>query len=558
MHSEEYMKSFFSSFEVIEKENNISEFHEENKYDSYFEGSEKLSDKAKFIENISIENKIIGRKYYNIKKEIKYIEILTNSKFDLLGISRNITFLYLYDKNEKKEYNENKFIGFRYYDIGQNQSNSKYFTLIKRYNTKFHILEKDESIKDINNKNFFDKELNCFSIINNIIIQKYKDKNHIMNGETFPEIIGYCYSLISLNIKNFIFLEPLIPEPLNPNNILKENIPVIDKNVTYIEPLIYNGHISLIIFNEINNNRCNLILDMSKYHINTSHLNTLIFPKSMNENNSIYSKNPIQNYSSCCLWFYGEINSILNNNKYTNMKSIYENLKDGDIRFYIDVINLIGKEFYEINEIFKYEPEMSKDIKNIDLNRLYVKGNKNYTVHKDIVFTQFLNINNFFKGFQYFYSSPEMKILIDTENKIEKFFNYKNLLDINYRFYGMIEQNNKVRNIMNMIEDEKKFIDESLIDIKRLYGFEFLKKNISSYELYFIDDILNDKVIFPISDKVLRKIEESDFNSFIKNKTSELKIRKRKLETDYCIYSEEDIVKQLNPSNEICFILMNK
>ena len=558
MHSEEYMKSFFSSFEVMEKENNISEFHEENKYDSYFEGSEKLSDKAKFIENISIENKIIGRKYYNTKKEIKYIEILTNSKFDLLGISRNITFLYLYDKNEKKEYNENKFIGFRYYDIGQNQSNSKYFTLIKRYNTKFHILEKDESIKDINNKNFFDKELNCFSIINNIMIQKYKDKNHIMNGETFPEIIGYCYSLISLNIKNFIFLEPLIPEPLNPNNTLMENIPVIDKNVTYIEPLIYNGHISLIVFNEINNNRCNLILDMSKYHINTSHLNTLIFPKSMNENNSIYSKNPIQNYSSCCLWFYGEINCILNNNKYTNMKSIYENLKDGDIRFYIDVINLIGKEFYEINEIFKYEPEMSKDIKNIDLNRLYVKGNKNYTVHKDIVFTQFLNINNFFKGFQYFYSSPELKILIDTENKIEKFFNYKNLLDINYRFYGMIEQNNKVRNIMNMIEDEKKFIDESLIDIKRLYGFEFLKKNISSYELYFIDDILNDKVIFPISDKVLRKIEESDFNSFIKNKTSELKIRKRKLETDYCIYSEEDIVKQLNPSNEICFKIMNK
>ena len=558
MHSEEYMNSFFSNLEGIEKENNILEFIEENKYDLYFEGTEKLSDKAEYIEDISNENKIIGRKYYNIKKEIKYIEILTNSKFDLLGISRNITFLYLYDKNEKKEYNENKFIGFRYYDIVQNQSNSKYFTLIKRYNTKFHILEKDESIKDINNKNFFDKELNCFSIINNIMIQKYKDKNHIMNGETFPEIIGYCYSLISLNIKNFIFLEPLIPEPLNPNNTLMENILVIDKNVTYIEPLIYNGHISLIIFNEINNNRCNLILDMSKYHINTSHLNTLIFPKSMNENNSIYSKNPIQNYSSCCLWFYGEINCILNNNKYTNMKSIYENLKDGDIRFYIDVINLIGKEFYEINEIFKYEPEMSKDIKNIDLNRLYVKGNKNYTVHKDIIFTQFLNINNFFKGFQYFYSSPELKILIDTENKIEKFFNYKNLLDINYRFYGMIEQNNKVRNIMNMIEDEKKFIDESLIDIKRLYGFEFLKKNISSYELYFIDDILNDKVIFPISDKVLRKIEESDFNSFIKNKTSELKFRKRKLETDYCIYSEEDIVKQLNPSNEICFKIMNK
>ena len=237
MHGEEYIESFLSIFESKEKEDDISEFHEENKYDIYFEGSEKLSDKAKYIEDIIIiGQKIIGRKYFDIKKEIKYIEILTNSKFDLLGISRNITFLYLYDKNEKKEYNENKFIGFRYYDIGPNQSNSKYFTLINRFNAKFHILEKDESIKDINKNNFYDKELNCFSIINNIIIQKYKNKNHIMNGETFPEIIGYCYSLISLNkIKNFIFLEPLIPEPLNPNT-LTENISVFDKSTTYTEP----------------------------------------------------------------------------------------------------------------------------------------------------------------------------------------------------------------------------------------------------------------------------------------------------------------------------------
>ena len=81
---------------------------------------------------------------------------------------------------------------------------------------------------------------------------------------------------------------------------------------------------------------------------------------------------------------------------------------------FFDVINLIGKEYCKINELFKYEPEINKDAKNIDLNRLYIKGNKNYTVHKDIVFTQFLNIYNFFKGFQYFYSSPDLKIIIDT------------------------------------------------------------------------------------------------------------------------------------------------
>ena len=65
-----------------------------------------------------------------------------------------------------------------------------------------------------------------------------------MNGETFPEIIGYCYSLITLNkIRNFIFLEPLIPEAFKPET-LKENISEFEPNITYVEPLIYNGQIA--------------------------------------------------------------------------------------------------------------------------------------------------------------------------------------------------------------------------------------------------------------------------------------------------------------------------
>ena len=117
MHGKDYyMNSFKSLLEKEDKQNNISEIHEENKYDIYFEGTEKLSDKAKYIEDIVFDDKNIGRKYYSVNKEIKYIEIFSNKKFNLLRISPNITFLHLYDKNEEKEYNENKFIGFRYYN----------------------------------------------------------------------------------------------------------------------------------------------------------------------------------------------------------------------------------------------------------------------------------------------------------------------------------------------------------------------------------------------------------------------------------------------------------
>ena len=74
--------------------------------------------------------------------------------------------------------------------IEQKASDSQFFTLIKRYDSKYYILEKNKIIKDINGKIFYNSDLDCFSIISYIINQKYRNKNVIMNGETFPEIIG--------------------------------------------------------------------------------------------------------------------------------------------------------------------------------------------------------------------------------------------------------------------------------------------------------------------------------------------------------------------------------
>jgi hypothetical protein len=130
-----------------------------------------------------------------------------------LGISPNITFLHVFEPKDNKIYNEKKFIGFRYYENEGKTLNSKYFTLIKRYDSKFYILEKNEVIKDIDNNSFFNKDLDCFALINNIIIKKYKNQGNTMNGETFPEIIGFCYGLYSLKKfnKNLICIEPLIP-----------------------------------------------------------------------------------------------------------------------------------------------------------------------------------------------------------------------------------------------------------------------------------------------------------------------------------------------------------
>ena len=157
----------------------------ENKFDINFEKTEKISSHSKYIENIIFEGKIIGRKYLSISNEIKYIEIFKNKKFNILGISPKITFLHLYEPKEEKQYNENKFIGFKYYDKGPNEPDSKYFTLVNRYDSKYFILEKNETIKDINNELFLDKDLDCFSIIQSIITQKYKNENNSIYGRNF-------------------------------------------------------------------------------------------------------------------------------------------------------------------------------------------------------------------------------------------------------------------------------------------------------------------------------------------------------------------------------------
>ena len=165
--SEDFLEYLFSTLEdTID-----TKFKEvkQNQFDDYFEGTEKLNANSKYIDNLVIENETIGRKFLNKRKEIKYIEIFKNSKLELLGISKNITFIHLYESKNENLYNKNKFIGFRYYTDEQKSSDSQFFTLVNRYDSKYYILEKNTIIKDIDGKNFYNSDLDCFSIISYII-----------------------------------------------------------------------------------------------------------------------------------------------------------------------------------------------------------------------------------------------------------------------------------------------------------------------------------------------------------------------------------------------------
>ena len=513
--------------------------------------TEKISSKNKYIQDFVLDNKIIGRKFCNKNNEIKYIEIFKNKKLDLMGISPNITFLHSYEPKLEKEYDENNFIGFRYYEEGINVPDTKYFTLIKRYNSKYYILEKNSSINDIYDEKFKNPNLDCFSIIYKIIINKYKNKDRLKNGETFPELIGFCYGLISINkFKNFICVEPLIPDLLNRDS-LEENIPnELEDNIVYLEPLISDAHISLIVITNINKTRFNFILDMSRYHSKEIHLNKSIYPDSVVNKNVRFPEKPIQNYSSCCLWFYGIIGCLMYNKKYYSFESFFNNIQDNNTNFYIDVINEIAFKFYNIYELFRLEEVTTQE--KIDFDRIYLNGKENnYSVHKNITFTHFLNISSFFFDISFFQSLIDYEILIDSQKILINLITFKNLLELNKNLQN---NNNEAdsKNIIKFIEWELNVVNKLLNQFEEKYNVEFCKYSASSYKNTF------DNTNIKLPDEMKKKIDENNYtktlDNIIKIYNNSCSSSKKK----YTLYSIEQIIRNLNISNDICYQIFYK
>ena len=260
---------FDKEFDPSEEEKDLPpEILVDEKNYEFFSGTEKYKEKnTEYIPSFMNEEKIIiVRLFLDKNKKVKYVEIFKNKKMNILGISGNITFLHEQLDNKKEHYNPDKFIGFRYYESNKNDKkepyvNGNYFTLVRNNYKKYFILEKDFSLKDINGNKFYDEKINCYQIMKKIIFEKHKNKSIGDSGDIFPEIIGYCFALVySTKIDNIIFLEPLIAN-LESKFCVEESrkIEQFKKGVIYIEPFIYDGHISTIIFVYTNTARYNTI-----------------------------------------------------------------------------------------------------------------------------------------------------------------------------------------------------------------------------------------------------------------------------------------------------------
>ena len=431
---------FDKEFDPSEEEKDLPpEILVDEKNYEFFSGTEKYKEKnTEYIPPFMNEEKIIiGRLFLDKNKKVKYVEIFKNKKMNILGISGNITFLHEQLDNKKEHYNPDKFIGFRYYESNKNDKKEEggygnYFTLVRKNYSKYFILEKDNSLQDIYANKFCDEKIDCYQIMKKIIFGKYKNQSIGDNGNIFPEIIGYCFALVySSQIENIVFLEPLIAS-LEKNFCLKESMKdeEFKKDVIYIEPFIYDGHISTIIFT-ITKDRYNILFDMSHHHFKNEFSLFSFLPKSLRTAiNYIFPKKEIQEYSSSCLWFIGIIECLIKNKKYSTFGNIYRSLKQNDFEFYIEIINLLSKEIEGRDDlIYIIENDKKQFIpKEIDFDRYpFFDSRKYYEIHKDIIFNKFLDIQRFI-GLQLFFAPLDKDIFFLSQAYLERIYEFKNIL----------------------------------------------------------------------------------------------------------------------------------
>ena len=527
-----------------------------NLYGKYFSGTEKLwkHESKKLIKEIIENDKEIGRKFLR-GSSVSYIEIFEDKKLNVLGLTKRISLLLIPDK----EINSKNCIGFRYYE-NNNKDKCNYFTLIKKNTKGYFILEKSTEINDSDNEMFYNKDLDCYSIMKNIVYEKYEGNDiskKSPNGELFPEIIGYTYSMINLGkFKNFTILEPFIPNRLEKETLKEdEKTKKLEEGLGFIEPIFYDNHVSvLLIVKDEKYYRKNYLFDMSKHHSNKNIYDITLFPKDMISDLFIYPNKSIQKNNSCGLWYYGILELLYSSNKYNNAKDILNKIEDNQSDFYFDIINLLSEKLYNLPKMIDFQSIDEKE--NFDLKRIYdtVEG-------EDISFSQQC-IKNYYFSLSEKYGWTEKNI--NYANGMEPLFNYEILFEKIMNYKREIELNEKYLKEFTDIE-----YYNSRIKNKIELQLDRVKKTFNVVNMNFIKEFNNmicdnmNEFIFVNEDKNYDDLKKR-INLLGKKTTKDilyltdqfLKVKKN-LKSIHLL-DESTIINNLNPNHDMLFQLMNK
>lgn len=496
---------------IIEKKK-IEQNSKEKLYEKYFNYTLQLKDReknTKLIEDIVDNNLIVGRKYYNNKNILTYEERFISDKIKVfLQISRNITLIFPPGVDTM-----NGIIGYRFYNDEPTKitKDTSYFTLVLKSGRKFEILEKSSSIKDANNDSFINKNLKCIDIMIKIIKQKFDDNIIYQFPHTKIEILGFIYSAMLEDFNNFELIEPFFPSPFDEDSkIEKIDESSVKEDLIYIEPILFNEHISIFLISYKNKTRINLLIDPSLYHVDIIQKDIAFFNYKM-KFFFVHPDYKLQSGPCCSIWFIGQILTFLDNKMNPTLDPIDS---------IIDVIN-------KINELMNLAPviypKKDNSIINDNKNDINISTNDNYFISHRLLFCSFLDFEGFYNIFGLI-NLDLVEYLSDIKIKIDNLRLDLYNLEINKNYYQLCQ----------------KIFDKNLDKYKRKYN-----RIMEDYESLIKFMVTND-------DKTAKLNKKKELEDKINVITNDIKVSRN------CnIYNDDRLRKIYLESNDILELLNN-
>ena len=479
----------------LDEEEDIREYYVQASpkiYEKYFENTIPLNDNNfdDLITDIKNDKKeIIGRIFKKKDHSVGYEEYFIWEEIHIISqLSRNITFLFPPGEGKKID----KLIGYRFYEESPEKTNN-YFTLVLKDKRKYEILEKNSQINNAFGKSFKNENLKCFNIIYKIIKNKFEDDITYNYPNTSIELLGFYYSVMCEEHKNIKFIDPFYPL-INDRSTMKEVINKEDicDDMIFVEPILFNRHISVLYFSFKNDLRRNILVDPSLLHVKSITKDRVIFPKEMRNILKIYPEYSCQNGPSSSIWFIGQILFVSN---FKNTKLISD-----DFTFqYINLLRIIEN----INNLIKIDsaPIIYSSKLNIKSDSINISDDERCKISHRITFATFLDVFGTLNS-----CGIHIKLnlsLKKIKKNFEKIQNFICTVKLNKEHYDFLGKKTDISK--NIIDKMKKEFNDLKMDYD-IYVNTYLNAQKDNYEAF---KLTHDFIY-------MLEVKLKDFNSYIK------------------------------------------
>jgi hypothetical protein len=355
-----------------------------------------------------------------------------------------------------------------------------------------------------------------------ILFSKYENDKDYIGNFSIIEILGFIFSVKEIKIDKSIIMEPFIPNLLDRSSI-KESIQNFNENYLYLEPILYQFHLSflLIFFSSKDKCRYNFLFDMSNFHEDILKKDNYVFPKEMKYNLKTIPKVPIQRGPTCGLWFIGQIFYIIK-------KGImaFKNIKKDDKKYCAETI-------ITISELLNIPKFISNDKNIIENDYIF----NNFIISRNISYNPFLKVKNFFTQ-QYITYSSNTDILFKYETKFSDARDLITKYKYNYKHYS-IKTNEK----LNVSNDDIKEIEKIYNEAKEIFN--------ELFDVYYSYIYQNDSSKFCRYEQL-----QKDIN----NKFNHINYKYKEFSDDYYLYKIDDLqnIYNDNLNNSIIFSCLYK